>query len=155
MDALYETQELDGKVVQSGNKWMIVFPDAGPLRELIKELLAAQYSRGFDKKFKLVEPLSWHHFETLSQNNGLHITLLRKPLVQHVKVKITGSVVWTEETYASGIPPYAETKGFIVLLVNVSPKVPCDEPCHISIAQIVRKSQKDVKQEKLLTESGL
>lgn len=157
MDALLGLR-MTGKIVQSNGRWMVVFPDATAMRELLGDIVRAEFNNAFGTDYKVVEPLSWKYFEALSENNGLHITLKEKPqnTTEAVSVTITGHALFKERAYISNLGG-VWTKGFVVLLVSVdSPTtLKCDEPCHISIGQSVKKTHSDLKHEKTLSDLGL
>lgn len=157
MDALLGLQ-LTGKIVQSDGRWMVVFPDAAAMRELLRDIVRAEFKDEFGTDYKLVEPLSWSSFEALRENNGLHITLEETPkdTTQAVFVTVTGHAVFKERAYVSNLGG-VWTKGFVVLLVSVdSPKtLKCNEPCHVSVGQSVKKTQHDLQHETRLSDLGL
>jgi hypothetical protein len=138
-------QQLQGELVNSEDKWMIVFPEFSSLKKLFLE--AARESVQSTQGIKVVPPLSWSAFPVLKKNGGLHITLRSKPS-ENVKdlpinVTITGSAAWFENAYRSSLSkvPDQLRYGFFVLLVSIDDndilKLKCDPPCHITIGQYV------------------
>lgn len=155
MDALIGL-ELTGKLVESDNVWMVVFPDAGELRKLLREVVESEFGESFGQDYKVVEPLSWSAFPELRKNNGLHITLSEKPknTSQNVVVTVTGHALFKEKARWSNLGGW--TKGFVVLLVDTPKTLKCsDGPCHISVGQSLKKTDDELKHDQTLKTLGL
>ena len=153
-EKLLEGEILMGKLVRSRNRWMIVYPDSRVLKSLfmkMAKLVFAENGKNAEDDKRLVEPLSWNAFPILRENGGLHTTLNANPdnsiLDQDVIVEIGKMKIWQEPGYQSSLSKDKNqiTYGFVVLLVKIlnndDLNLVCDEPCHISIAQIVNNVQ--------------
>lgn len=138
-------QTLEGRVVRSGNKYVVVFCNAalGELGDLFFKLACQEVKTAPPGGYKLVPPLSWSAFDALRRHGGLHVTLRQKPsaaLCQKVlRFTVTAVETWLEpQPYTSAIGGQ-QTAGFVVLRVAPSDAdLPCDPPCHISVAQFVK-----------------
>jgi|UniRef100_A0A6C0IWZ2 hypothetical protein len=133
---------LVGRVMKSGPKTIVHFPNIHCMSSLVKYKLLENYE--LRPGLSLIEPLSWDVFFHDKPGGGAHMTLGDQvKLYDIVTCEISGVYQWVNDPYRSSLKHKPFVHGWIVLTVKCNIEEimsKCDKPCHISLLQIVEST---------------